>query len=70
MTVECDQCHQDPQVVNRQDREPEPRLREQFGKPWVRFVALTIYYLGILVGLIALYGKGDFSTPPFIYQNF
>jgi hypothetical protein len=46
------------------------RLREQFGKPWVRFVALTIYYLGILVGLIALYGKGDFSTPPFIYQNF
>ena len=21
-------------------------------------------------GLIALYGQGDFSTPPFIYQNF
>jgi D-Ala-teichoic acid biosynthesis protein len=45
-------------------------LSERFAQPWVRFVALTIYYLGILVGLIALYGKGDFSTPPFIYQNF
>jgi gamma-glutamylcysteine synthetase len=46
------------------------RLRERFAQPWARFVALTIYYLGILVGLIALYGRGDFSTPPFIYQNF
>ena len=43
---------------------------EWFAQPWARFVALTIYYLGILVGLIALYGRGDFSTPPFIYQNF
>jgi hypothetical protein len=43
---------------------------EWFAQPWVRFVALTIYYLGILVGLIALYGKGNFSTPQFIYQNF
>jgi hypothetical protein len=41
-----------------------------FAKPWVRFVILTFYYLGILVGLVALYGQGDFSTPPFIYQNF
>jgi D-Ala-teichoic acid biosynthesis protein len=46
------------------------RLSKLIAQPWVRFVALTIYYLGILVGLIALYGKGDFSTPPFIYQNF
>jgi hypothetical protein len=46
------------------------RLSELFARPWVRFVALTIYYLGILVGLVALYGAGDFSTPPFIYQNF
>ena len=45
-------------------------MREGLGQPWVRFVALTIYYLGILVGLIALSGKGDFSTPTFIYQNF
>jgi hypothetical protein len=46
------------------------RLSEWFAQPWVRFVALTIYYLGIMAGLIALYGKGNFSTPPFIYQNF
>ena len=45
-------------------------LRERFRRPRARFVILTIYYLGILVGLIVLYGKGDFSTPPFIYQNF
>jgi len=45
-------------------------LSERFAQPWVRFVALTIYYLGILVGLVALYAQGDFSTPPFIYQNF
>ena len=45
-------------------------LSNRFAQPWVRFVALTIYYLGILVGLVALYGQGDFSTPPFIYQNF
>jgi D-Ala-teichoic acid biosynthesis protein len=47
-----------------------PRLSDRIARPWVRFVALTIYYLGILVGLVALYGAGDFSTPPFIYQNF
>jgi hypothetical protein len=46
------------------------KWKRWFAKPWVRFVALTMYYLGILVGLIALYGQGDFSTPPFIYQNF
>ena len=45
-------------------------VEQWFAQPWVRFVALTIYYLGILVGLVALYGQGDFSTPPFIYQNF
>jgi hypothetical protein len=45
-------------------------LREWFARPPVRFVVLTAYYLGILVGLLALYGKGDFSTPPFVYQNF
>ena len=42
----------------------------RFVRPWVRFVTLTIYYLGILVALVALYSQGNFSTPPFIYQNF
>lgn len=46
------------------------RLKERLSRPRARFVALTIYYLVILVGLMLLYGKGDFSTPPFIYQNF
>ena len=45
-------------------------INEWFTRPRVRFVALTLYYLGILAGLVALYGQGDFSTPPFIYQNF
>jgi hypothetical protein len=45
-------------------------LKKWFAQPRVRFVALTLYYLGILVGLIALSGREDFSTPSFIYQNF
>jgi hypothetical protein len=36
----------------------------------LRTVALTIYYLGILLGLVVLYGRGDFSTPGFVYQGF
>jgi hypothetical protein len=39
-------------------------------RPWVRLVVLTVYYLAIIVGLMVLYGKGDFSTPAFVYQNF
>jgi hypothetical protein len=39
-------------------------------KPPVRILLLTVYYLAILIGLIVLYGKGDFSTPTFIYQGF
>jgi hypothetical protein len=38
--------------------------------PLVRTAALTVYYLAILVGLLVLYGRGDFSTPSFIYQGF
>ncbi|HMA38041.1 MAG TPA: teichoic acid D-Ala incorporation-associated protein DltX [Chloroflexia bacterium] len=36
----------------------------------LRAVALTCYYLAILAGLLLLYGRGDFSTPGFIYQGF
>ena len=35
-----------------------------------RVIALTFYYLAIIAGLIALYGRGDFSTPGFVYQGF
>ena len=38
--------------------------------PGVRYILLTLYYLAIVAGLIILYGKGDFSTPPFVYQGF
>ena len=38
--------------------------------PRIRRGAVTLYYLAILLGLIALYGKGDFTTPAFVYQEF
>ena len=41
-----------------------------FSNPWVRGIFLVLYYLAIIAGLILLYGKGDFSTPEFIYQGF
>jgi D-alanine--poly(phosphoribitol) ligase subunit 2 len=33
-------------------------------------VVLTTYYLAIIAALILLYGRGDFSTPAFVYQGF
>jgi len=50
--------------------ETEPALVRIFGRGWVRTVWLTLYYVAIIFGLIVLYGKGDFSTPKFIYQGF
>jgi hypothetical protein len=38
--------------------------------PRARVIVLTAYYLAIIAGLVALYGRGDFSTPPFVYQEF
>jgi len=31
---------------------------------------LILYYLAVILVLIAMYGRGDFHTPPFVYQNF
>jgi hypothetical protein len=31
---------------------------------------LILYYFAIIAGLIVMYGRGDFSTPPFVYQGF
>jgi hypothetical protein len=39
-------------------------------RPAVRQTLLVLYYLGIIGGLIWLYGRGDFSAPPFVYQGF
>lgn len=38
--------------------------------PRLRLAALTIYYLGVICGLMVIYGRGDFSTPSFVYQGF
>ncbi len=36
----------------------------------VRTTLFVLYYLLIIAGLLILYGRGDFSTPPFVYQGF
>ena len=41
-----------------------------FAKPGVHVTLLTLYYLAIIAGLIIMYGRGDFSTPKFVYQGF
>ncbi|HYY13885.1 MAG TPA: hypothetical protein VE758_05570 [Chthoniobacterales bacterium] len=33
-------------------------------------VLLLLYYFAVIVALIVMYGRGDFSTPPFVYQAF
>ncbi|MDB6174607.1 MAG: D-Ala-teichoic acid biosynthesis protein [Chthoniobacteraceae bacterium] len=38
--------------------------------PHMRVALLTLYYLAIIAGLVVLYGRGNFSTPPFVYQGF
>lgn len=37
---------------------------------WPRCLALYLYYLGIIVALLWIYGRGDFTTAPFVYQGF
>ena len=38
--------------------------------PTVHRVLLILYYLAVILVLIAIYGRGDFRTPPFVYQGF
>jgi hypothetical protein len=38
--------------------------------PRLRRVLLILYYFAAIAGLIVMYGRGDFSTPPFVYQGF
>jgi hypothetical protein len=33
-------------------------------------VVLILYYFAIIVMVILMYGRGDFHTPPFVYQGF
>ncbi len=36
----------------------------------VRQLWLVLYYFVVILALILMYGRGDFSTPPFVYQGF
>jgi hypothetical protein len=38
--------------------------------PAVRVAVLTLYYLSVLAALLILQGRGQFKSPPFIYQGF
>jgi len=38
--------------------------------PALHRVLLVLYYLAVILALIAMYGRGDLSTPPFVYQGF
>jgi len=38
--------------------------------PTLHRVLLILYYLAVFLALIAIYGRGDFRTPPFVYQGF
>jgi hypothetical protein len=33
-------------------------------------VLLILYYVAVILALIAIYGRSDFKTPPFVYQGF
>ena len=39
-------------------------------RPLLKRTALVLYYLAIILTLVLMYGRGDFSTPPFVYQEF
>lgn len=39
-------------------------------QPGMARLARVLYYLAIVLSLILMYGRGDFSTPPFVYQEF
>ena len=39
-------------------------------RPLLKRAALALYYLAIILTLVLMYGRGDFSAPPFVYQEF
>lgn len=45
-------------------------ITEFFRSPWGRFLLLSLYYGAIIVGLVMLYGKGNFTAIKFVYQGF
>ena len=41
-----------------------------YANPWGRVFLLTMYYFAIILGLVLMYGEGDFTPPDFVYQGF
>ena len=40
------------------------------GHPRARLALMTLYYLAMISTLLAMYGRGNFETPEFVYQEF
>ena len=55
-------------------RDPIMRARQRLSRAWAsegtRLTLLTLYYLGIIVGLVLTHLTPDYRRPPFIYQAF
>ena len=47
-----------------------PFITAVCNNPWVRHIELGLCYLAILLALIAMYSKGDYIAPSFVYQHF
>ncbi len=47
-----------------------PIITGMLSNPGIRLAIRIIWFLAVVLGLVLLYGKGNFSTPAFIYQGF
>ena len=45
-------------------------LARLWAQPSLRATMLFLYYLGVIIALLLIYGRGDFTTAPFVYQGF
>jgi hypothetical protein len=41
-----------------------------YHNPWGHVFLLTLYYAAIIAALVFMYGKGNFTSPDFVYQGF
>jgi hypothetical protein len=51
-------------------QEAEQQVRRTWESDTVRLVVLTLYYVGIIIGLAVIHGNRLYTPPPFIYQEF
>jgi hypothetical protein len=66
------QTQNNPSILPSQEASaPQPgRIARWAASRRLRVAGLTLYYLAVIAALIVLYGRGNFSTPRFIYQGF